>query len=164
MEDSARLKAVMSTASLALLMNRYAFNCRGTPLTNVKVTSEGDQLRLKAPLNKTIPVEMPTELKPIASDAVNYMYYRGGKVRFGKITIANSEIEFVDTHPKDAFSFMLPRYYDQFAAGYTKNALNGALISYAPDYRQFGERGAAPDLRSLVQNVVTPALEGTRTH
>ena len=44
----------MSTAAFATLMNRYVFNYRGTPLTDLRVAPEGDQLHLTATLNKLI--------------------------------------------------------------------------------------------------------------
>ena len=232
-------EAAMSTAAFATLMNRYVFNYGGTPLTNVHVAPEGDELHLTATLNQTIPVEMtgtlsatadgrihyhpttiktagvpakgamdaiglnvnklvkgtdprgvavvkddlimdldrllppprvhthvtsvkmegnqvemtfgptreggaPPALTPPVADAPNYMYYHGGTVRFGKLTMVPTEIEFIDAHPEDAFDFSLVHYYDQLIAGYTKTNANRAEISYVPDYHQPEEKSAAP--------------------
>ena len=235
-------KAAMSTAAFATLMNRYVFNYRGTPLTDLRVAPEGDQLHLTATLNKLIKTDMtgtlsatsdgrirfhPTTIKtadvpskglmdavglkvnklvkgtdprgvdvagddlimdldrllppprvrahvtgvkmdgnrvdmtfgptqkgialkeftlPVA-DAPNYMYYNGGTVRFGKLTMTPTELEFIDAHPEDPFDFSLTHYYDQLIAGYTKTNANGALITYVPDYRQLEQKSAVPDLR-----------------
>ena len=233
-------EAAMSTASFATLMNRYVFNYRGTPLTNVRVSPEGDQLHMTATLNKTVNTEMtgtlnatadgrihfhptsiktagipakglmdalglkmdklvkgtdprgvdvagddiimdldrllppprvrahvtgvrmegsrvdmtfgpatpadaPKELTPPVADT-NYMYLRGGTVSFAKLTMVNSDMEFVDAHPEDALDFSLSHYYEQLVAGSVKNTPAPAkgLVATIPDYRQLGEHPATP--------------------
>ena len=250
-------EAAMSTAAFATLMNRYVFNYRGTPLTNLRVMPEGDQLHLTATLNKLVKTDMvgtlsatgdgrihfhpttiktdgipakglmdavglkvnklvkgtdprgvkvagddlimdldrllppprvhthvtsvkmegnrvdmtfgptreggaPKELTPPVADAPNYMYYHGGTVHFGKLTMAPAEIEFIDTHPENAFDFSLSHYYDQLIAGYTKTNANGAQISYVPDYRQIEQKSGAPDLRPPAAPDVTPPAPASK--
>ena len=235
-------EAAMSTASFATLMNRYVFNYRGTPLTDLRVSPEGDGLHITATLNHAIKTDMigtlgampdgrihfhpttirtagiptkglmdavglkvdklvkgtdtrgvdvagddlimdldrllppprvhahvtgirvegnrvamsfgptaqagpDTPLTPPDASVPNYMYYKGGTVRFGKLTMVPTEMEFIDMHPEDAFDFSLAHYYDQIIAGYTKSNKDGALIAYVPDYRQIAEGANTPDLR-----------------
>ena len=250
-------EAAMSTASFATLMNSYVFNYRGTPLTDLRVSPEGDQLHITATLNRTIKTDMigtlnatpdgrihfhptsiktagipakglmdavglkvnklvkgtdprgvdvsgddlimdldrllppprvhahvtsvhmegnrvamsfgPTEQAPPAkaltppdASAANYMYYHGGTVHFGKLTMFPTEMQFIDMHPEDAFDFSLTHYYDQIIAGYTKSNKDGALIAYVPDYRQLEEHSTAPDLRPPPGDAATPAPDAPK--
>lgn len=65
----------------------------------------------------------------------NYMYYRGGVLRFGKLTMNDTDMELIDPHPADPFDFFQDRYNDQLVAGYSKNTPNHGLKVYMPDYR-----------------------------
>src|SRR5581483_378900 len=51
-------------------------------------------------------------LRPPVPDT-NYMYYRGGTLRFGKLTMADADMELIDEHPEDPFDFFQDRYNDQ---------------------------------------------------
>ncbi len=236
-------EAAMSTTGFATLMNRYVFNYRNTPLTDLRVSPEGNELHLTATLNRSIKTDMtgtlsatsdgrihfhPTSIKtagiptkglmdavglkvnklvkgtdargvdvqgddlimdldrllppprvqahvttvridgdrvvmtfgakdataappegldPAAARVGNYMYLRGGTVRFGKMTMNNADMQFIDAHPEDPLDFSLAHYYEQLAAGYTKTPADGALVSFIPDYRQVASHADAPDLR-----------------
>src|SRR6266404_1034923 len=50
----------------------------------------------------------------------NYLYYRGGTLRFGKLTMTNADVKIVDTNPKDPFDFSIDHYNQQLVAGYSK--------------------------------------------
>jgi hypothetical protein len=63
----------------------------------------------------------------------NYMYYRGGTLRFGKLTMRDTDLLLVDSDPKDHFDFSPERYNDQLVAGYSKNTRSHGLIVYMPD-------------------------------
>lgn len=242
-------EAAMSTASFAHLLNRYVFNYRGAPLSDIRVGTEGDLLRQQAILHKgvDVPTEIigslhatedgrvrfhpktiraagvpakglldtlgltvdklvqgtdprgvetvgddlildldlvlppprvrarvtgvrvegdrivmtfgpkragdppPPELKLPDPKASNYLYFRGGTVRFRKLTMVDTDLLLVDARPGDAFDFSLARYYDQLVAGYSKSTPTGGLITRMPDVRQLrrardGET-SAPDLR-----------------
>ena len=86
-------------------------------------------------------------LTPPVADAANYLYDRGGTIRFAKETMVNAEAQFVDAHPEDAFDFSLAHYHDQLVAGYSKNAPAGGLVAYLPDFWQINGKTVAPDLR-----------------
>jgi hypothetical protein len=54
-------------------------------------------------------------------NVTNYMFYRGGTLRFGKLTMQDTDLLLVDANQKDAFEFSPERYNDQLVAGYSKN-------------------------------------------
>jgi hypothetical protein len=70
-------------------------------------------------------------LKPAAA---NYMAYRGGMLRFGKLTMNDTDIRLIDTDPTDPFDFFPDHYQDQMVAGYSKATATGGLLVYMPDY------------------------------
>ena len=71
-------------------------------------------------------------LMPYASYR-NYMYFRGGNLRFGKLTMADTDLALIDQDPKDPFDFDLDRYNDQLVAGYSKNTPIKGLKTFMPD-------------------------------
>jgi hypothetical protein len=66
----------------------------------------------------------------------NYMYYRGGTLRFGKLTMSDADLVLIDLHPADPFDFYQDHYERQLVAGYSKNTLAHGLKVYMPDYRR----------------------------
>jgi hypothetical protein len=78
------------------------------------------------------PVAKP--LTPPVKSA-NYMYYRGGVLRFGKLTMQDADLLLVDENPKDPFEFSPERYNEQLVAGYSKNTPSHGLITHMPDLR-----------------------------
>jgi hypothetical protein len=77
------------------------------------------------------PVAKP--LTPPLKSAVNYMYYRGGVLRFGKLTMQDADLLLVDENPKDPFEFSPERYNEQLVAGYSKNTASHGLVTHMPD-------------------------------
>jgi hypothetical protein len=68
--------------------------------------------------------------------AANYIYHRGGILRFGKLTMTDSDLEIVDQNPRTPFDFSLPEYNRQLVAGYSKNTLSHGLVVHVPDFSQ----------------------------
>lgn len=66
----------------------------------------------------------------------NYMAYRGAQLRFGKLTMTDTDLILIDLNPQDPFDFYLNHYKEQLAAGYTKNTLSSGLRSYFRDYNK----------------------------
>jgi hypothetical protein len=66
----------------------------------------------------------------------NYMAYRGGQLRFGKLTMSNADLILIDMNPQDAMDFYLDHYKDQLVAGYTKITPEFGLRSYVRDYNK----------------------------
>jgi hypothetical protein len=68
--------------------------------------------------------------------ATNYMFFRGGVLRFGKLTMHDADLMIVDAEPKDPFDFFLDHYNAQLVAGYEKNTPDHGLIVFMPDHKR----------------------------
>jgi len=138
-------------------------------LVNVKANSpvqvEGDDLlldpehllpppRIRGRLTKTwiadgLIVEQFGPEKPVHPIAppdaryANYMYYRGGTLRFGKLTMSDTDLMLVDDDPKDPFDFSPAQYNDQLTAGYSKNTRDHGLITHMPDFNDLRRQDIA---------------------
>jgi hypothetical protein len=66
----------------------------------------------------------------------NYMAYKGGVLRFGKMTMNDADMQLIDEDATDAFDFFPDHYQDQLVAGYSKTTASGALRVYMPDYNK----------------------------
>jgi hypothetical protein len=79
------------------------------------------------------------EVKPLTvpdTKAKNYMFYQGGVLRFGKLTMNDADLMIVDAEPEDPFDFYLDHYNAQLVAGYEKNTPDHGLIVVMPDYKR----------------------------
>jgi hypothetical protein len=72
-------------------------------------------------------------LEPPISTAANYMYYRGGTLKFGRLTMVDADLLLVDADPRDPFRFDPRRYTEQLVAGYSKTTRTGGLVVHMPD-------------------------------
>lgn len=68
--------------------------------------------------------------------AANYMFYRGGTLRFGKLTMHDADLMIVDAVPQDPFDFFLDEYNAQLVAGYEKNTPDRGLIVVMQDFKR----------------------------
>jgi hypothetical protein len=68
--------------------------------------------------------------------AQNYMFYRGGTLRFGKLTMHDTDLLIRDAEPEDPFDFFLDQYNAQLVAGYSKNTPDHGLIVVMQDYKR----------------------------
>lgn len=84
------------------------------------------------------PAKQP--LTPPNGRFTNYMYYRGGTLRFGKLTMVDTDMLLVDADQKDPFDFSPEEYNDQLVAGYSKNTRSHGLIVYMPDLADVARR------------------------
>jgi len=66
----------------------------------------------------------------------NYMFYRGGVLRFGKLTMNDADLLILDADPRDPFRFFLDQYNQQLVAGYERSTPDHGLIVHMPDYRR----------------------------
>ncbi len=64
----------------------------------------------------------------------NYIWFRGGTIRFGKLTMTDADLQLIDMHPADPFDFYSAQYETQLVAGYSKNTRERGLRTYMPDY------------------------------
>jgi hypothetical protein len=71
----------------------------------------------------------------------NYMFFRGGVLRFGKLTMDDTDLFIEDAAPEDPFDFWLDRYNDQLVGGGSRNTRDHGLIVVMPDFAKLGHRG-----------------------
>ena len=64
----------------------------------------------------------------------NFMAYHGAQLRFGKLTMHDTDLMLIDLDPQDPLDFFLAHYWDQLAAGYTKITPTFGLRTYIRDY------------------------------
>jgi hypothetical protein len=98
-----------------------------------EVHVEGDTLV------QTFGTGTPHALKPPAISP-NHIYWRGGDLKFGKLTMAKADLELIDMDPKDPFDFSVRRWNDQLVAGYSKNTPARGLKAHIPDFNDLGRR------------------------
>ena len=90
----------------------------------------------------------PRALVPPDVKARNYMYYKGGTIRFGRLLMLDAEMQIVDLDPADVFQFDLARYDAQLIAGYERVLPDGGLEVWM---RDLGKLGAGlPHARPLL--------------
>jgi hypothetical protein len=66
----------------------------------------------------------------------NYMAYRGAQLRFGKLTMSDTDMILIDMDPRDPFDFYLDHYRDQLVAGYTKTTPEFGLRVFMRDFNK----------------------------
>jgi hypothetical protein len=76
-----------------------------------------------------VPAEQPTAEGPVR----NYMYFRHARLRFGKLTMHDTDMLVVDREPATPFEFSLDRYHEQLVAGYHVTTPRDGLVVYMPD-------------------------------
>jgi hypothetical protein len=64
----------------------------------------------------------------------NYLLFKGGSVRFGKLTMSDTDLELIDSDPAGPFDFSIDHYQDQLDAGYSKMTRKGGLCVHIPDF------------------------------
>lgn len=98
-------------------------------VTSVRI--EGDRLvqvfGSKAAGDALGPLPIPDPSAP------NYMFYRGGTLRFGKLLMLDADMQIVDLDTRDPFGFFLDRYLEQLVAGYSKTMRDSGLEVFMKD-------------------------------
>lgn len=64
----------------------------------------------------------------------NYLYFYGGSIRFGKLTMSDADMQLIDADPSTPFDFFPAHYEDQLVAGYSRNTRRKGLQVFMPDY------------------------------
>jgi hypothetical protein len=106
------------------------------PRIEGKVTSvrvEGDRIIQTFGSGPAKPLSPPYKAR-------NYIYHHRGVLRFGKLTMTDSDLEIVDQSPRTPFEFSLAEYNRQLVAGYSKNTPSHGLIVFMPDLSSLGRR------------------------
>jgi hypothetical protein len=78
----------------------------------------------------------PATYKWAEVSAQNYMAYRGNRLKFGKLTMEDTDMVLIDPDPRDPFDFYLDHYKDQLVAGYTKTTPSFGLRVFMVDYNK----------------------------
>jgi hypothetical protein len=71
----------------------------------------------------------------------NYLYFFGGSITFGKLTMADADLQLIDADPRDPFDFFPVRYEAQLIAGYSRNTPRHGLQVFMPDYARVAHGG-----------------------
>ena len=69
------------------------------------------------------------------SAARNYIFFRGSRLRFGKLLMSDTDLEIVDADERDPFDLYLREYARQLTAGTSRTLANEGLRVLMPDYR-----------------------------
>jgi hypothetical protein len=78
-----------------------------------------------------------TFVKP-DSGSHNFIYFRGGTLRFGRLTMADTDLLIRDDDETDPFDVYLAEYNRQLVAGHTNNLANYGLRAWMVDYGKLG--------------------------
>jgi len=70
------------------------------------------------------------------SSARNFVYFRGGELRFGKLTMHDTDLLIGDDDERDPLDLYLTQYNKQLVAGRAKNLANFGLRTWLVDYRR----------------------------
>lgn len=73
-------------------------------------------------------------MQPSLPDAPHYLFFKGGEVRFGKLTMRDTDLQIVDAEPSDPFDFYSDRLHDQLVAGSSYTMPDNGLLVKVPDF------------------------------
>ena len=106
------------------------------PRTEAKLISaavSGGRLRMRMSGPAQPPKRFATLPLPSAR---NYLYFFGGSIRFGKLTMSDADMQLIDANPSTPFDFFPAKYEAQLIAGYSRNTKRKGLQVFMPDYAQ----------------------------
>lgn len=100
--------------------------------------------------------------------ARNFIYFRGGRLTFGKLTMTGTDLFIQDADERDPFDVFFTKYNEQLVAGYTKNKSNYGLHTFMVDYAKVSKvqltqpvgGGPVPDTAAASQRRI--ASSGSR--
>ncbi len=95
----------------------------------------------------------PTGATP--SHSGNYMAYRGGQLRVGKLTMADADIVLIDMDPQDPFDVSLAHYKDQLVGGYSQTTPDFGLRVFMRDFNKV-QNPPPPQRGTLSRQQVAP--------
>jgi len=95
----------------------------------VEVHVEGDELMQTYDAGRHQP-----DLQLPHPEERNYMYFRGGTIRMGKLLMPDADMQVVDTDPSDPFDFYIDRYNEQLVAGFSRNQPSYGLLVFMRDF------------------------------
>jgi hypothetical protein len=105
-----------------------------------RVAIDGQRLAMRMTGSAAPPPRPATLPLPRAR---NYLYFFGGSIRFGKLTMTDADMQLIDADPRDPFDFFPARYEGQLIAGYSRNTPRHGLQVFMPDYAGVAAGGGA---------------------
>jgi hypothetical protein len=78
-------------------------------------------------------------LIPTDSKEPNWMLYRGGTLRMGKLFMVRADMFVADTDPRDPFDFFVDYYNKQLVEGFTRNQRDYSLKVFMRDFADVGK-------------------------
>jgi len=87
----------------------------------------------------------------------NYMAFRGGRLRFGKLTMENSDLSLFDLDPADPLDWFQERYKDQLVSGYSKITPDFGLRAYVRDFAKLSRASKTDQKPTATTPDTTPA-------
>jgi hypothetical protein len=103
-----------------------------------RVAIAGDRMALTMTGDGRPPA--PPAKRPLPS-ARNYIYFFGGSVRFGKLTMSDADMQLIDADARNPFDFFPAKYEAQLVAGYSRNTPQKGLQVFMPDYAAVSKGG-----------------------
>ena len=94
---------------------------------------EGDELMQQFDAGRKL-----APLDPPHPEERNWMFYRGGTLRMGKLLMIDADMEVTDTDASDPFDFFIDHYNDQLIAGWERNMPDYGLYVFMRDYSDLG--------------------------
>src|SRR5205085_12494908 len=79
----------------------------------------------------------------VAPDARNFVYFRGGTLRFGRLTMTDTDLLIGDADEKDPLDLDFAEYNKQLAAGHTSNLPNLGVRTWMVDLGVLGTAATA---------------------
>ena len=77
------------------------------------------------------------------SSSHNFVYFRGGELRFGKLTMRDTDLLINDDDERDPLDLYLLHYTRQLAAGHTRNLADLGLRTWLVDYHRLADSQTA---------------------
>lgn len=68
------------------------------------------------------------------TSVTSFIYFRGGQMRFGKLTMWDTDLQIDDADQSDPFDLYLAKYNEQLVAGFSRNHSDLGLDVQMPDY------------------------------
>jgi hypothetical protein len=113
-------------------------------LSLVDVKIEGDELMQIFDAGKHL-----APLQPPHPEEKNWMYYRHGTLRMGKLLMIDADMEVTDTDDTDPFDFLIDKYNDQLVAGWERNTPSYGLYVFMRDWSDLGSPPKAGERMSV---------------
>jgi hypothetical protein len=73
-----------------------------------------------------------------ARTGFSFLSFRGGTMRFGRLTMTETDLVIVGEVPDRALELSVPHRKDQLVADYAKTRPAGGLVVHVPDYKSAG--------------------------